>query len=160
MSSMNTGGVAQRRCRRLAAVLGVLVAAGCAGVPDFPEVDVESAQWQRWTGEAEWERPDGRDVSGRFVVAENDTGDRYITMVQSPLTLFTARTHGDAWRIESRFAENRGGRGAPPERMIWFAVPGVLAGEEPPEGWRLQRPDDEWLLAHAERDERLLLVVE
>jgi len=64
--------------------------------------------------------------------------------------------------LKSSFiSDNPSGRGSPPARMVWFDVPTVLATEEPPENWTLNRPGaNEWELVHDERDERLFLVVE
>jgi len=154
------------RWRRAGAPVGlglvVLLAAGCAALARFPPVDPAAPGWHQWQGQALWERPEGRDVAGSFLAARNADGDRYITLSKSPVTVFTARVHAWAWRLETIASDRvHSGRGEPPARFVWFSVPGILAGEAPPSAWRLRRPaPDEWELVHRERDERLLLVLD
>ncbi len=116
---------------------------GCLGAPAFPAADLDADGWTLHTGQALWQpAADGApELAGELLVAKHAAGERLISFVKPPLPLFTARTWDRYWRIQ--FVEkdrHYAGRGKPPSRrFVWFALPGIIAGEPPPKGWTLER---------------------
>ncbi len=134
----------------------------CAAVEPFAEVDLEDPDWEVWMAQAVWTvEADRPSLAGELIVARHERGDTFVSFSNPPIPFFTARATPHAWRME--FVErgrNHAGRGRPPARFVWFALPDILAGGAPPRQWRIERPaDDEIELSHA-RGEHIRLVID
>lgn len=157
--------LAQRASRARGSLVAVLLLllTGCATVGPLPEVDLDAPAWSVRTGQALWKRKgDAPPIAGEVIVARNEDGDVLVSFSKPPLPLFTARTEGRAWRIDFvRGGRAFSGHGRPPKRFVWFALPGVLAGDPAPQGWRTKREaDDEWLLTSGKSGETIRLVLD
>lgn len=142
---------------------GCVVWGGCSTVGPLPEVDLGDPGWTVWTGQALWQpRPEAPSLAGELIVAENAGGDVLVSFSKPPLPIFTAQTDAGRWRID--FVErgrSYSGRGRPPSRFIWFRLPGLLAGAEPPGAWQIERQGPGRLrLEHPRRGESLRLVLD
>ena len=138
--------------------------AGCTSIGDLPPVDLEQPGWQTWTGQAGWRRErDAPPLAGDLLAGLHASGDVFVSFSKAALPVFTAHTVDDRWQIE--FVErgrSYSGRGSPPDRFAWFALPAILDGEtaELP-GWTIDRRADGELLMENERSgERLHLFVD
>lgn len=148
------------------AVIGLLLLAGlagCMGTKVLPQADLLAPGWDVHTGQARWKPPgDKPTLAGELITARHANGDVLISFSKPPLTLFTAQKAGELWRID--FIE-RGrvysGKGGPPKRFIWFWVPALIAGGEPPRDWRIASPAvDSWLLQNRKTGEEILVVID
>lgn len=141
-----------------------LLVCGCAHAPVMSEVDLSTAQWRVWSGQALWEP--GREqpsVVGEVLLALHETGDTYINLAKPPLEIFAAQTHGRTWSVH--LIENdktHRGRGKPPKQFIWFYLPSVLAGQAALDShWQVDKLDDRiWTFANSAGKEKIRLVLD
>ena len=158
-----------RRWRRRA-LLPLLAALlmGCVAAPVLPPLDLEEPGWTQWTGQLSWQRGDGRDpLAGELFVARRADGERLVTVSKAALPLLSARAGAGGWRVDTVDVDRAyGGRGRPPGRVVWFALPGVLAdgaasGNGDAAGWTVRWPAaDEVLLTRQGSDERIRVVLD
>jgi hypothetical protein len=137
---------------------------GCAFVGDLPPVDLNDPGWTTWTGQATW-RPnsDAPRLAGDIVASRHDAGDVFVNFSKAALPLFTAHTVDGKWQIE--FVErgrNYSGRGSPPKRFVWFALPGLLTDRDAKlENWLVDWPaTDELVLENGKTGESIHFFVD
>lgn len=155
---------APARLRMTAGACAATLAVGCMSIGDLPPVDLEERGWTVWTGQATW-RPerDAAVLAGDVLAARQDDGDVFVNFSKAALPLFTAHTVDGKWQIE--FVE-RGraysGRGRPPARFAWFALPHLLADHTTElSGWTVDwRAPDELALENERTGERIHLIVD
>ena len=137
----------------------MMVLAGCT----MPKVDLSGPGWKVWSGQARW-KPDAERpaLAGELLAARHTNGDTLIIFSKPPFPIFTAQTTAKSWKIE--FVEkgrSYWGRGQPPERFVWFRVPGVLEGEPIPEDWRIDvNAGSEWSMTNRHSGEAIRLVLD
>lgn len=142
-----------------------LLAAACTSIGDLPPVDlVGEPGWTTWTGQASWRRvADAPPLAGDLLAALHNDGDVFISFSKAALPIFTAHTANDKWQIE--FVERDrsfSGRGSPPDRFAWFALPSLLADHDGTlPGWTVDwRADDELVMENGRTGERVHLFVD
>ncbi len=134
---------------------------GCAAKEPMPAFNMQSSDWQIWTGQAEWFQQ-GRDVvAGDILLALDERQNVYVQLSSNSLLIFRAQTHKQRWRLE-RLAEARvdQGKGEPPEAFIWFYLPVLLGAGEllPSSDWQMQRTEDDRIsIQHIQSGERIAL---
>ena len=146
----------------LSAILGGAALLGCATVGALPEVDLEAPEWSVRTGQALWKPRAGRpSLAGEVIVARHENGDVLVSFSKPPLPIFTAQTEGRTWRID--FVErgrSYSGRGRAPRRFLWFRLPELLDGAEPPTSWQVETGDGIWSFTHRGSGENLRVVLD
>ena len=141
-----------------ATTLLLLHGAGCQTLPSLPAVNLKDPRWTVREGEAVWKsKRDQPSIAGEFLVATSSAGDTFVQFTKNPFPMITAQTSNDVWQLEIP-AENKRytGRGKPPGRAIWFYLPRLFAGENPPEGWTWRPPQNgKWRLENKKTGELL-----
>lgn len=141
----------------------LLVVPGCGATRAMPEIDLTKPGWTVWSGQALWQRGnDKASLAGELVLARNREGDVLVDFAKPPFTIFTAQTRERSWWL--RFIESgrtRSGSGGPPRRFIWFFVPQILSGGDPPSGWQATRDGSgAWSIIRAASGETITLVLD
>lgn len=154
MTRRATGAIA------LAAMLG----GGCMTIGDLPAVDLDEAAWTTWTGQATW-RPniEASPLAGDILAGLHEDGDVFVSFSKAALPIFTAHTTAGKWQIN--FVErgrSYSGRGRPPKRFAWFALPSLLDERGTTlSGWVIDwRAPDELVLLNGKTGERMHLLVD
>jgi hypothetical protein len=141
-------------------VAGII--AGCTTVTRLPEVDLSSPGWTVRSGQARW-RPgtDRPALAGELIVARHTDGDVLVVFSKPPFRIFTAQTADGLWQIDFVEGGSYSGRGAPPERFIWFYVPEILDGAAAPADWEVEAlAPDEWSMTNLRTGEAIRLVLD
>jgi len=147
----------------LLGAVGLVGTLGCAAARAMPEVDLGKPGWTVWRGQARWQRAGDRPaLTGELVLARNGEGDVLVDFAKPPFPIFTAQTRDRRWWL--RFIDSgraRSGAGGPPRRFIWFFVPGILSGAEPPRGWQATRAvSGAWTITRDRSGETITLVLD
>ncbi|MEM7584396.1 MAG: hypothetical protein AAF560_13490 [Acidobacteriota bacterium] len=159
----------RRHARR--GLLGALAAGGivcggilgCASAVDWPAADLTTPGWTVDTGQALWQpREVATRIAGDLIVARHAGGDVMIHFSKSALPIFTARTRDGAWSLElTQRDRSYAGRGRPPKRFVWFQLPAMLDGGDPPKKWWFERVGDgEWLLRRVDGSESIRIFLD
>jgi hypothetical protein len=129
---------------------------GCHTVPPLPQANFKEPGWNVKEGQAVWCRKKNEpELAGEFLLATRD--DRaFVQFTKTPFPLLTAQKNAHSWELEIP-TENRrySGPGAPPKRIIWLQLPGLLAGQPPPKGWSWEFSGNHWHLANSRTGETL-----
>ena len=130
--------------------LGFCFLLGCATVPPFSAVNLTDPGWTIHQGQAVWKpKADAPDIAGEILVGTRSNGQTYAQFSKNPFPIVIAQTTTNTWQLELPMRNKRySGRGNPPKRMIWFAVPKILAGNPSPDDWSVQKNSKSWLLEH------------
>jgi hypothetical protein len=139
-------------------VLIAALAAGCRTATLLPPADFSASGWRVQQGQAVWQAGANRpELAGDLLLATNVNGNVFIQFSKIPFPLATAQTAGDQWQIE--FGADKyswHGRGAPPDRFVWFQLPHALLGASPGDHWRLSHPTaHSWRLENRRTGEAL-----
>lgn len=123
-------------------LLPVLLLAGCRTGPPIPPADLGADGWQTTRGQAVWRRNhQAPELAGEILFATQSNGRTFVQFSKNPFPLIVAQRTPESWEVQIP-VQNRtySGRGRPPGRLFWLAVPWVLQGEEPPpKGWAFRR---------------------
>lgn len=142
----------------------MLLLTGCAARPEFAPVDLASADWRVWSGQAIWQiESSAAPIAGDVVVAKADPGRVYATMSKAGLPVFVARAEADGWMLQvTPTGIDRARRGEPPSRFAWFNVPQLLADPESTmPGWTVDRSSaGQLILFNTESGERIQLFLD
>jgi hypothetical protein len=135
-------------------------ATSCSSTPTANSgSSVPRVGWQVREGQAIWHP--GRtqpEIAGELVTGVRGTSDRLVEFVKTPFPLVIAKSSAAGWDV--RFGPDGprfSGRGAPPDRWIWFHLRDCLEGRRsPPPGWTLNWPSqDRWHLENRSSGESL-----
>jgi hypothetical protein len=132
--------------------------ASCRTGPPLPPVDFSSLHWQLRQGQAVWKPTKNRpELGGDLLLATNADGSYFVQFSKTPFTLATAQVAKGGWQIEFGDGHHTWrGRGAPPNRFVWFQLPDALAGKQPGHHWKFTRQkDDSWRFENARTGETL-----
>jgi hypothetical protein len=136
---------------------------GCAGTANWPEVDLARGGWTLWTGQALW-TPEGDrpPIAGEVIIARRASDEVFVSFSKPPLPIFTARTLAGQWRIDFVDAgQSHAGRGKPPRRFVWFALPRLLEGGAPPADWTIAKlAGAQWSIRNVDTGEAIRLVLD
>ena len=144
-------------------VLCVMVLLGCSTPPLLPAVDLSTPSWTVWTGQALWKaEADRAAIAGDIVLARHNNGDVLISFAKPPVSIFTAQTSADRWRIDLIYTQRtHSGSGKPPSRFVWFRIPAMLQDSTAPTGWRMfSEAESVWSLQNPESGESIRLVLD
>jgi len=140
----------------------LLLAAGlcvsCRSLPPLPPADLSTPGWRVQQGQAIWKPTKTRpELAGELLLATNRNGDFLVQLAKTPFTLATAQMVDDRWRIEFGSGDyQRGGRGEPPARFVWFQLPRALAGTNVSLDWNFERvTTNSWRLENHRTGETL-----
>jgi hypothetical protein len=99
-------------------------------------------------GQAIWKLPAGRpDVAGELLLATSTDGKGYVQFSKSPFTLVVGQVTAQGWQVEFPPQDKRyAGPGAPPKRLLWLQLPGLVQGKNPPAGWHWSESDGNFRL--------------
>jgi hypothetical protein len=131
--------------------------AGCRMTPLTP-VNLQEGGWTVREGQAVWKRTkDAPEIAGDVLVATRGDGKSFVQFTKTPFPMIIAQTTTNRWQVEIPMQNKRySGPGAPPKRLIWAYLPGLLAGESPPKGWSWNRlPENGWRLENSRTGEML-----
>jgi len=134
-----------------------IYAAGCGTIP-MPSVNLSEPGWTTRQGQAVWRaKRDAPEIAGDLMLATNPDGRSFLQFTKTPLPFVVAQSTADAWRIQFvPYNKTYSGRGAPPQRLVWFYLPRCLAGLPPPEAWTWRRlPNNGWHLENRNTGEFL-----
>lgn len=120
-------------------LLLLLLATGCqTSPPQIIACDFSDPGWTVAKGQALW-RPsrNSPSLAGELIVAKHTNGSVFIEFSKPPLSIVTATTTNDRWRIV--YGQNQrafSGHGRPPDRIVWFqlATPQTPVSKSAP--WR------------------------
>lgn len=143
--------------RRLAVLL-LLGLSACRTVPPLPGINLAEPGWTIHQGQAVWCPHRGTSgVAADVLLATNPDGRVFLRFAKTPLPLAVAQKTSLAWQLEFPLRHKRyAGRGAPPDRLIWFILPVALSGAPPPPPWSWHRPGSgNWRLVNPRTGESL-----
>ena len=116
-----------------------------------------------WTGQALW-TPEGDrpPIAGEVIIARRKSGEIFVSFSKPPLPIFTARALAGHWRIDFVDAgQSHAGRGEPPRRFVWFALPTLLEGGPPTGDWTSEKLDGaQWSIRNTNTGEAIRLVLD
>ncbi len=146
----------------LAKCLALLVLAtalgGCATVRPLPPIDLSASGWVTRSGQAVWvSGKEAPEIAGDLIVSTRPGGESFVQFTKTPLPFVTARTTSNTWQI-TFVPRNRtySGHGAPPARLIWFALPRFVSGAPPAKPWQWQpQANGGWRLSNPATGESL-----
>lgn len=138
-------------------LLGAALIAGCKTAPPLPPADLSGPGWRVQQGQGVW-KPGARrpELAGDLLVATNANGSVFVQFVKDPFPLATAQVGEGRWQMD--FAAGRRtwrGRGAPPNRFLWFQIPAALRDEKLAGAWRFFRRPDSWRIENPRSGEWL-----
>jgi hypothetical protein len=138
--------------------LALMLCAGCRTTSLLPPADFSAPGWHVQQGQAVWKPPQGRpELAGDLLLATNVNGNFFLQFSKIPFPLATAQVSGEEWQIE--FGADKyswHGRGAPPERFIWFQLPSALLGANLAGRWQFANTtNNTWRLQNPHTDEML-----
>ena len=122
---------------------------GCRTAPPLPPADFSAPGWRVQQGQAVWKPSSSRpELAGDLLLATNANGNFFIQFSKIPFPLATAQVSGGQWQIE--FGADKyswHGRGAPPDRFVWFQLPRALLGEMLAGDWKFHERRDKFMAA-------------
>jgi hypothetical protein len=120
----------------LAAGLGL----SCRSLPQLPPANLAAPGWQALQGQAIWTPGKGKpELTGELLLATNANRHFFIQFAKIPFTLASAQVADDRWQIEFGSGDyRRSGLGPPPDRFVWFQLPGALAGSGVSGHWKFE----------------------
>jgi hypothetical protein len=145
--------------RTSAAILLALVfCVSCRTNKPLPTADFSQPGWRVLEGQAIWKPAgDHPEMAGDLLVATNVNGNYFLQLTKFPFPLVTTINMDDQWQIEFGAEEHSWrGRGNPPERFVWFQLPGALLGEKPAGNWHFENlGTNSWRLENPQSGESL-----
>lgn len=149
-----------RRIALASATLALLVClcSGCRSPRPLPSMDLSSPGWRIQQGQALWKPTKAKsELAGELLLATTPEGDLFVQFSKTPFNLVTACRYGERWAIQFGSGEfSRTGRGVPPSRFAWFALPHALASGKAEGPWQFERTGDTaWRLANSRTGESL-----
>jgi hypothetical protein len=120
----------------------IVFAAGCRTFVSVPPVDLSSAGWTTYQGQAVWRSSrTAPEIAGDLLLARHGNDRSFVQFIKTPFPILSGQTTPASWQIE--FASQRrsfSGRGKPPARLIWLHLSGcLLENKPPPPHWILER---------------------
>src|SRR5262245_14203490 len=109
----------------------VICLTGCRTLSPLGPVNLSEPGWTLHTGQAIWKpKADAPEIAGEVLMGIREGGQTYTQFTKNPFPMVIAQTTTNGWQIELPMQNKRySGKGKPPKRMIWFAVPSILAGQ-------------------------------
>jgi hypothetical protein len=135
----------------------IVLLTACRTAAPLPKIDLSEPGWTVHQGQAVWRANSGApEITGDLLLATNADGRVLVQFTKTPFPTIVAQTTPGFWQIESP-AENRHhtGRGAPPERLLWFQLPRALSGSTLPHVWSWRNSPDNWQLENSATGESL-----
>jgi hypothetical protein len=141
----------------LAALL-LALGAGCRTSHPLPSADFIAPGWSVYHGQAIWKSSQNQtELAGDLLLATNVNGNVFIQFSKIPFPLVTAQVSGNEWQIE--FGADKyswHGRGAAPERFVWFQLPPALRNANIGGHWQFARvATNSWCLKNPNTGETL-----
>jgi len=130
----------------------------CRTTNCLPPADFSAPGWRVQQGQAVWKPAKNRpELVGDLLLATNTDGNFFVQFSKNPFPLATAQISGDRWQIEFGADEHAWrGRGATPERFIWFQLPRALMAGNVSRNWQFERvTTNAWRLANPRTGETL-----
>ena len=137
------------------AIVALLTA--CHTTPMAP-INLREPGWNVREGQAIWKRDKtAPEIAGEVLLATRPDGCTFVQFTKTPFPMIIAQTTTNHWQIEIPVQNKRfSGPGAPPKRLIWAYLPGLLEGRAPPKGWAwTPLPDNGWRLENSRSGELL-----
>jgi hypothetical protein len=132
----------RKNSRLVLPTLLLIFCAGCRTSSSLPAADFSAPGWTVQQGQAVWQPPHAAELAGDLLLATNVNGNVFIQFSKMPFPLVTAQVSDGQWQIE--FGADKyswHGRGAPPERFLWFQLPGALRDEKIGGDWEFIRAE-------------------
>ncbi len=134
---------------------------GCSTPSDLPPLDLQEDGWTVHRGQAAWERkPFSEGIAGEYIAGQRRNQGVTFAEFGTPIAP-VARAREAEGRWEIQFPEVNlafKGKGQPPSNWIWFHVPDVLSGGQPPDGWSMTKKESgSVILAREKGNEKLTL---
>ena len=139
-------------------LLALVFCASCTTNKTLPTADFSQPGWRVLEGQAVWKPSNNRpEMAGDLLLATNVNGNYFVQLTKSPFPVVTAMDMNDHWQIEFGVDQHSWrGRGNPPERFVWFQLPGALLGEKPSGNWQFDNLGaNSWRLVNANSGETL-----
>jgi hypothetical protein len=130
----------------------------CRTTNYLPPADFSAPGWCVQQGQAIWKPAKNRpELVGDLLLATNADGSFFIQFSKNPFPLATAQISGDRWQIEFGADEHTWrGRGATPERFVWFQLPRALMAENVSSNWKFEHvATNVWRLTNSRTGETL-----
>jgi hypothetical protein len=130
----------------------------CRTGDPLPPTDFSAPGWRVRQGQAVWKPSQSRpELAGDLLLAVNTNGNFVIQFTKTPFALASAEVVDGRWQIEFGTGQHSWrGPGAPPNRFIWFQVPGALTGKSAAAPWKFTgRAEDSWRLENPGTEESL-----
>jgi hypothetical protein len=143
---------------RASFLLALVLCVSCRTTSCLPPVDFSAPGWGVQQGQAVWKPAKKRpEFAGDLLLATNANGNFFVQFSKNPFPLATAQISGDRWQIEFGADEHAWhGRGAPPDRFVWFQLPRALLAENLSRDWQFERvTTNAWRLANPRTGETL-----
>lgn len=135
----------------------IVLLTACRTAAPLPKIDLSEPGWTVQQGQAVWRaNSTALEIAGDLLLATNADGRMLVQFTKTPFPMIVAQTAPGFWQIESP-AQNKHhtGRGAPPERLLWFQLPRALSGSTLPHGWSWRTSPDNWQLENSATGESL-----
>lgn len=135
-----------------------LLLTSCRTMNPLPPADLSAPGWKIFQGQAVWQPPGNRpELAGDLLLATNVNGNFFVQLTKTPFPLVTAESFADQWQIEFGADEHSWrGRGQPPERFVWFQLPGALLTGKADGDWRFANvTSNTWRLENPRTGEKL-----
>jgi hypothetical protein len=135
----------------------IVLLTSCRTAALLPKIDLSQPGWTVHQGQAVWRANSGApEIAGDLLLATSADGRTLVQFTKTPFPTIVAQTAPGFWQIESP-AENKHhtGRGAPPERLLWFQLPRALSGSTLPHAWSWRISPDHWQLENSATGESL-----
>ena len=132
----------------------------CSSTPKtLAPTDPSGVGWKVRQGQAIWRPARGQpELAGELVIGSRGDEDRLVEFIKTPFPLVVAKSAFAGWELKfgadgPRFS----GRGAAPDRWIWFHLRDCLeARRSPPPGWTLTaQPQGRWRFENRSSGESL-----
>jgi predicted small lipoprotein YifL len=130
----------------------------CRTANPLPPADFSAPGWRVQQGQAVWKPAKNRhELVGDLLLATNADGNFFVQFSKNPFPLVTVQISGDRWQIEFGADEHAWrGRGATPERFVWFQLPRALMAGNVSRNWQFERvTTNAWRLANSRTGETL-----
>jgi hypothetical protein len=129
-------------CRHSAfALLALILCVSCRTTHRLPPADFSAPGWRIQQGQAIWKPAKNRpELVGDLLLATNANGNCFVQFSKNPFPLATAQVSGDRWQIEfGTEGHFWRGRGATPDRFVWFQLPRALLAKNAGRHWQFER---------------------